>query len=112
MDKELIERLSKEAGFAQVTIDYILGPVGLAKFAALVAEECAKEAIPPGFQLVPILPTMEMMDAAGEELYGYPREKAVEWAKEDKFESWVQTGVEAYRAMLKVAPAPANTPKE
>ncbi len=37
-----IERLAKEAGFAQVTIDYILGPLGLAKFAALIAEDMAQ----------------------------------------------------------------------
>lgn len=61
-------------------------------------------AVTPGFRLLPIEPTMEMYEAAGEELYGYPREKAVEWAKEEKFESYAQTGMEAWRAMVKAAP--------
>lgn len=111
MDKELIERLAKEAGMNAYTTLPAKNAIGnsvpiawLVKFAALVAEECAKVAIPPGFRLLPIEPTMEMYEAAGEELYGHPREKAIEWAKEDKFESWAQTGVEAYRAMLKAAP--------
>jgi hypothetical protein len=65
--------------------------------------------VPPGFQLVPVVPTMEMIDAAGEELYGHSREKAIEWAKEDKFESYAQDGIEAYRVMLKAAPQPPVT---
>jgi len=61
-------------------------------------------AVIPGFRLLPIEPTMEMYEAAGEELYGHSREKAVEWAKEDKFESYAQTGMEAWRVMVAAAP--------
>lgn len=113
MDEELIERLAKDAGMKYMLTQpggwsWIGGPGNLSQFAALVAEECAKAAIPPGFRLLPIEPTMEMYEAAGEELYGHSREKAVEWAKEDKFESCAQTGMEAWRVMVKASPA--NTP--
>lgn len=56
-------------------------------------------------KLVPVEPTPEMLDAAGESIYGHPREKATEWAKTEKFESCAQVGVEAYRVMLAAAPA-------
>lgn len=59
----------------------------------------------PGWRLVPVEPTLEMLDAAGESIYGHPREKATEWAKTEKFESCAQVGVEAYRVMLAAAPA-------
>ena len=58
-----------------------------------------------GWQLVPVEPTDEMFDAAGEVLWGNPRAKADEWAKTDKFESWAASGVKCYRAMLAAAPS-------
>lgn len=58
----------------------------------------------PGMRVVPVEPTEAMLDAAGESIYGYPRDKAEEWAKTEKFESCAQVGLEAYRAMLAAAP--------
>lgn len=57
------------------------------------------------WKLVPIEPTPEMIEAAGESIYGHSRDKACEWAKEDKFESCSQVGSDVYRAMLSVAPS-------
>lgn len=60
--------------------------------------------VPPGYRIVPIEPTPEMFEAAGASLYGYSRANAIEWAKEDKFESQADSGCDAYRAMLDAAP--------
>lgn len=59
---------------------------------------------PEGWKLVPVEPTDEMQDAAGESVYGYSRYQAEEWGKSEKFESSAYVGVEAYRAMLAAAP--------
>jgi hypothetical protein len=69
-------------------------------YGRMVQERCA---VPEGFVLVPIEPTPEMVEAAGEELYGHPREKAEEWAKADKFESAERVGTGVYRAMIAAA---------
>jgi hypothetical protein len=66
---------------------------------------------PEGWKVVPVEPTPEMIDAAGESIYGHPRHKAVEWAKEDKFESCAFGGVEAYRVMLAAAPVAPAAPE-
>lgn len=66
--------------------------------------ELAKQVVPEGWKLVPIEPTEEMRDAAGEALYGHSREQAAEWAKTDKFESYAEDGESAYEAMLNAAP--------
>jgi hypothetical protein len=41
----------------------------------------------------------EMIDAGAESIYGHPREKAIEWAKEEKFNSCANTAIDAYKAM-------------
>lgn len=68
-------------------------------------EPAQQVAVPQGWKLVPIEPTRDMEDAAGESIYGYSREKAIDWVKEDKFESAAYSGVAAYRAMLAAAPS-------
>lgn len=47
--------------------------------------------------------TDEMADAGGESLYGHPRAKAREWAKEEKFDSCVYQARLIYRAMRAAA---------
>lgn len=78
--------------------------IAYAELCLATQPQAPQGAVTPGFRLLPIEPTMEMYEAAGEELYGHSREKSIEWAKEDKFESYAQTGMEAWRAMVKVAP--------
>ena len=46
-------------------------------------------------------PTDEMIEAGAEYLYGHSRAQAIEWAKEDKFDSKCQIAREVYLAMLK-----------
>jgi hypothetical protein len=48
--------------------------------------------------------TDEMRDAGGEALYGISRERAIEIAKEDKFDSYVASAVSVFEAMLSAAP--------
>lgn len=48
-------------------------------------------------------PTAAMIAAGGEAYYGQPREKAVEWAKEDKFDLHASDAVIFYRAMIDTA---------
>lgn len=43
--------------------------------------------------------TDEMRDAGGEALYGHPRSSAIEWAKEDKFDSCVYRAEQVWGAM-------------
>jgi hypothetical protein len=43
--------------------------------------------------------TDAMVDAGAEVLYGYPREKAIEWVKEDKFDSCADQARNVYSAM-------------
>lgn len=50
--------------------------------------------------------TNEMADAGAAVLYGYPRAKAVEWVKEDKFDSCAEQARETFLAMLAAAPSP------
>lgn len=45
-----------------------------------------------------------MIDAGAEVLYGHPRHKAVEFAKEDKFDSACDQAREVFEAMLAAAP--------
>jgi hypothetical protein len=53
---------------------------------------------------VPVEPTDEMIEAGAEYGYGHSREKAKEWAKEDKFDSQCWQAKEYYEAMLAAAP--------
>ncbi|NKF57509.1 hypothetical protein GO299_04718 [Ralstonia solanacearum] len=71
------------------------------KFAAQSGQRAG---VAEGWQLVPKEPTQEMIDAMGESVYGYPRSQAIEWAKEEKFESCAHVGAEAYRAAIAAAP--------
>ena len=48
----------------------------------LYAHPLPAQAVPEGWQLVPVEPTDEMLDAAAEKLYGHTRQNAIEWAKE------------------------------
>lgn len=50
--------------------------------------------------------TDEMRDAGGEALYGVSRERAIEIAKEDKFDSHVDQAVRAFEAMISASPKP------
>lgn len=45
------------------------------------------------------VPTQEMIEAGAEVLYGHPKEKAIEWAKRDKFESCECQAEEVFKAM-------------
>jgi len=45
-------------------------------------------------------PSETMVAAGGAEIYGHPREKAVEWAKEEKFDSCAHEATDTFRAML------------
>jgi hypothetical protein len=48
-------------------------------------------------------PTSEMWDAGAASLYGHPRYKAKEWAKEEEFESDGIKAEDAWRAMIDAA---------
>jgi len=48
-------------------------------------------------------PTEKMWDAGAADLYGVSREKAIEYAKEDKFESDGRKADEIWRAMIDAA---------
>lgn len=48
-------------------------------------------------------PTDEMWDAGAENLYGVSREKAIEYAKEDKFESDGHKAEEIWQALIDAA---------
>jgi len=45
-------------------------------------------------------PSEGMVAAGGAEIYGHPREKAEEWAKEEKFDSCAYQATDTLRAML------------
>lgn len=81
-----------------------LADLRYAEVLELTAQLSEALTVPPGYRIVPIEPTPEMFEAAGESLWGYTREKANEWAKLDKFESQADRGVAAYAAMLDAAP--------
>lgn len=51
-------------------------------------------------------PTEAMIDAGGASVYGHPREKAIEWAKEDKFDGCVEEAREVFTAMIDAALKP------
>lgn len=54
----------------------------------------------PSAQQYTVAPlTDEMIELGGEEIYGHPRHKAVEWAKEDKFDSCCDQARRIYLAM-------------
>jgi hypothetical protein len=48
-------------------------------------------------------PDDAMFEAGAESLYGHPREKAAEWAKEDKYENYGEQAQNAYRRMIDAA---------
>lgn len=48
-------------------------------------------------------PTDTMWEAGAEALYGHPRHKAEEWAKDDKYESWGHPADDAYKKMIDAA---------
>lgn len=49
-------------------------------------------------------PTDEMLEAGCEVLYGHTRPEAIEWAKEDKFDSYREMARDVWLAMLKASP--------
>ena len=48
-------------------------------------------------------PTEEMVEAGGTANYGHPREDAVEWAKEEKWDAAAHEAVFLYTAMIDAA---------
>jgi hypothetical protein len=50
-----------------------------------------------------LAPTKGMVEAGGTANYGHPRETAVEWAKEDKWDSYAHEAVFLYNAMIGAA---------
>jgi hypothetical protein len=63
-------------------------------------------AIPEGWQLVPIKPSNEVLDIAAESICGFSRQNAIDWVKEEKFDSYVDDAYSAYKAILDAAPKP------
>lgn len=52
------------------------------------------------YKLVPVEPSQEMLDEAAEGLYGCSRARAIEIAKEEKFDSYVCDAEKVWSAML------------
>jgi hypothetical protein len=55
-------------------------------------------------------PTEAMWEAGATELYGHPREKAEEWAKSEKYESWGFDAERAYQKMIDAALSEERSP--
>lgn len=111
-DYFLVERLNSMIGAPMLTDEErilllgakcVLDKIGMPEHAFVLGKVyySLRDCIPDGWQLVPLEPTEEMRDAAGESIYGHSKEKAQEWAKTEKFESCAYTGIEAYKAILR-----------
>ena len=96
MDKERIRQMAVEAGLAdissysgQLITEY--GPCEdqLIAFAQAVARECLQD-------------DDALIEAMAEHTYGHTRADAIEWAKEDKFDSHCQQARELLKAMRPV----------
>lgn len=62
-------------------------------------------AVPEGYVLAPIEPSPEMLDRAAENLYGRSRQSAIDIAKEEKFNSYVDDACITWNSMLSAIPS-------
>lgn len=51
--------------------------------------------------LISAEPPDEVIEAMAEHMYGHPRSSAIEWAKEDKFESYVRQARDIYAVVVR-----------
>jgi hypothetical protein len=108
---QMIEALAREAGLVAETrplvhpvlIGWYAKPEALERFAALVRAAALAEA----WQAVE-----DLTEQVAEHLYGHPREKAIEWAKEDKFDSCARKAEEVLAFPLQSIRAIAATKPE